>query len=654
MAPTVRCSFSRGNIIHRFDDGKLTSVIPYGVVDVTWGINQVSFQDHAGEWWIAGIKAGVQRYPKVNRIEELSQTKAKKLYTTRDGLPSNDIFSLFEDSHGDIWIGTIGSGLENLTRWERATDKFHIYGAKDGVPDRNAPTAFCEDHFGNIWIGYYGGALVRYRNGSFQVLTEPGGQSAGYIRDIYADSRGRVWIATTSAGVAYCDGPNDEHPKLANLSTTEGLSSNMTSCVTEDQFGRIYIGTGRGVNRMDPQTGRVKVFTIADGLVENYVHLCKADNHGALWFGFLNGLSRFVPERDEQASPPPIYISDVIVNGSAFKKLSELGDAAVENLDLTSEQRQIQINFFALGFSTGETLRYQYKLDNTDWSSLIALRTVNLNLSPGTHRFLVRAVNAEGVSSSKPAVVSLSIARPVWQRWWFLTLAVLTGTIIAYALYRYRLAQLLKVERVRIRIATDLHDDIGASLSRMAILSEVVKQQTAGTGDQASGLLSEIADSARGLVDSMSDIVWSIDPRRADLQSVVRRIRQFASDVLESKGIDWDLRVPPEVESLKLDPEERQHLFLIFKEGINNVVRHAEGTKFVSLSINIEGRQLVGEIKDNGCGFTPNQPAEERAKGRGGNGLPNMRGRAEQLGGRLEIASSPGAGTWLTFKAPLK
>jgi signal transduction histidine kinase len=344
----------------------------------------------------------------------------------------------------------------------------------------------------------------------------------------------------------------------------------------------------------------------------------------------------------------------VIVNGTNFRKLSELGNVAVENLALASDQRQIQIDFFALGFSTGETLRYQYRLDNTDWSELSAQRTVNLSLSPGSYRFLVRAVNAEGVTSQSPALVSFSIARPVWQRWWFLSLMALTMAGIVYATYRYRLAQLLKVERVRTRIATDLHDDIGASLSRMAILSEVVKQQTGGNGNQASALLTEIADSARGLVDSMGDIVWSIDPRRDDLQSVVRRIRQFASDVLEAKGIEWELRVPPEVESLKLDPEERQHLFLIFKEGINNVARHANGTKSVSLSINVAGRELTGEINDDGCGFTPKQPEEARSQGRGGNGLPNMRSRAEQLGGRLEIVSSAGAGTRLTLKVPVR
>jgi hypothetical protein len=210
-----------------------------------------------------------------------------------------------------------------------------------------------------------------------------------------------------------------------NISTAEGLSSNQAACVTEDQFGRIYIGTGRGVNRLDTQTGRVKLFTSSDGLAENYITICRRDKSGALWFGFNNGLSRFVPEADPQTAPPPIFISDVIVNGTTFKKLSELGDAEVENLALGPDQRQIQINFFALGFSTGETLRYQYKLDNADWSGATAQRTVNLNLSPGTYRFLVRAVSADGVSSQSPAVVSFSIARPVWQRWWFLSLVVL-------------------------------------------------------------------------------------------------------------------------------------------------------------------------------------------------------------------------------------
>jgi signal transduction histidine kinase len=152
----------------------------------------------------------------------------------------------------------------------------------------------------------------------------------------------------------------------------------------------------------------------------------------------------------------------------------------------------------------------------------------------------------------------------------------------------------------------------------------------------------------------MSDIVWSIDPRRDDLHSVVRRIRQFASDVLEAKGIDWQLQVSPEVQAMKLNPEERQHLFLIFKEAINNVARHGTGATSASMSIRVEGRQLIGEVIDDGCGFTLDERGEAQLKSRGGNGLPNMRERATQVGGRLDITSAPSTGTRVILRMPIR
>jgi signal transduction histidine kinase/streptogramin lyase len=643
-------------VIHRFDGEKISAVSPLGMTPGSWGWNQYHFQDHTGEWWIAGGN-GLQRYSKVKRLEDLAHTRPKHVYTVKDGLPDDLIFRLFEDSRGDIWIGTLGALPHNLARWDRATETFHAYTDKDGVPSANGPTAFAEDRHGNIWIGYYNsGPIIRFRNGRFETPFGKDGLRSGLIRDMYADTAGRLWIGSASGGVFRIDEPNSDQPGYVALTTIQGLSSNQVTCITEDNFKRIYLGTGRGVNRLDTSTGRIKLFTTADGLAENYVNVCERDKNGGLWFGFYRGLSRFVPEPEVLIRPPSIVIANVFVNGVPARKLSELGEMSVKDFQFQSDQRQIRIEFFSLGFAAGDILRYQYKFEGgNDWSEPTVERTVSLNLSPGSYRFLVRAVNADGLTSEQPAAVSFTILRPVWQRWWFLTLALLTMTGIVYALYRFRLAQLLKVERVRTRIATDLHDDIGASLSRMAILSEVVKQQTVGgNGKQAAPLLTEIADSARGLVDSLGDIVWSIDPRRDDLQSVVRRIRQFASDVLEAKGIDWELHVPPEVESLKLSAEQRQHLFLIFKEGINNVVRHGKGTKSVSLSIRIEGRELIGQISDDGCGFTPQEPDKARSQGRGGNGLPNMRERAGQLGGHLEITSAPSAGTKLTLRTQIK
>ncbi|HEY6230720.1 MAG TPA: two-component regulator propeller domain-containing protein, partial [Pyrinomonadaceae bacterium] len=152
--------------INHFDGSRFTTVMPKGMIPWNWGWNQVTFQDHAGEWWIEGT-TGLQRYPRVDRFEQLARTNAKRLYTVRDGLPGNAIFRLFEDSHGDIWIGTLAGTVDSLARWERAKDKLYSYTAKDGLPAFNGPTAFAEDRFGNIWIGYYSAGVVRFHNGVF-------------------------------------------------------------------------------------------------------------------------------------------------------------------------------------------------------------------------------------------------------------------------------------------------------------------------------------------------------------------------------------------------------------------------------------------------------------------------------------------------------
>lgn len=328
----------------------------------------------------------------------------------------------------------------------------------------------------------------------------------------------------------------------------------------------------------------------------------------------------------------------------------------MSGLELGPNQNHLQVDFFGLSFAAGEVLRYQYKLEGAeaDWSPLTEQRTVNYaSLSPGTYRFLVRAISAEGTASPTPATVAFTILPPMWRRWWFFMLVAVVVGMIIYAIHHYRVARLLEIERVRTRIATDLHDDIGASLSEMAILSEVVRRQISATHPEAVERLGEMARKARELVDSMSDIVWAIDPRRDDLSHVVARIRQFASSVLEGHRIAWELQTPAELASIKLTPEQRRHVFLIFKEAINNVVRHAD-CSFVLLAISITHRHLVAEIRDDGCGFTVPDLSTLGEPERQGHGLRNMQARAVELGGQLQIASAPGQGTRLTLTVPLK
>ncbi len=637
--------------IKRFNGKGFDTVAPRGMIQGSWGTGQITFRDHTGAWWVAG-GTGLQRYPSVKRFEDLAVVRPLKIYTTRDGLFSNEVFQLFEDSRGDIWISHIG-GINSILRWERATDRIHGYTTGDNLPSKNGAVAYGEDRAGNVWLGFYYGGLYRFHNGKFESFTAADGLPSGYISNIFTDSKGRIWVATSSGGVVRIDNPTtEEKPRLENLTTRNGLSSNQATCTTEDNFGRIYISTGRGVNRLDLETGRIKVFTKADGLPENIVRLCQRDASGALWFGTYENLARYIPVADEQSQPPPVFLSNLRVNGESIKKLSELGETKVENLNFAPDQRQIQIDFFALGFGTGEALHYQYKLDgiDADWSKPSEQRTVNLNLSAGKYNFQVRAVNADGAVSKNPASVTFLIARPVWQRWWFLILAALFSGFLIYSLYRYRLRRLLELERIRTRIATDLHDDIGSSLSQIAILSEVVRQKVGDNG--ANEPLNLIADTSREMVDSMSDIVWAINPQKDHLSDLVQRMRRFAGDILDAKDVLYRFHLSEKSNDVALGADVRREVYLMFKECLNNLVKYADASE-VDLSVQVENNSLIIMVKDNGKGFEVAEKLNGNYDSFGGNGLINMRRRTENLGGKFEIDSEPKQGTKVTMKIPL-
>ncbi len=625
--------------------------------------NRPMIQAQDGEWWVA-TGNGLFRFPAVKRIEELASVKPKTAYFEKDGLASSNVSRLFEDSRGDVWISSYTPPI-TLTKWERATGKLTRYGVSDGIPPNNWPHVFAEDKAGNVWIGLHYGELMRIRNGKFEIFHVSDGVPESMIQGMYCDSAGRLWVATGGGGAARIDNPASEVPRFVVYKMEQGLSSNNQRCFTEDRWGRIYIGTARGVDRLDLTTGQIKHFTSGDGLSNGEVVAAFTDNSGDLWFGTREGLSRLLlEERDAQIAPPRVLISGIMAGGKP-QPVPELGLEEVRGLELNPDQSQIQIEFFGFSFAAGDALRYQYKIEGVDrdWSAPSEQRTVTASLSPGPYRFMVRAVGAEGKTSEKPAIVSLKILPPFYRRWWFIALTMVSILASGYYAYRLRLKRLIEIERVRTRIATDLHDDIGASLSRVAILSEVVKQQNlapnahnGGSTEQSVRMLTEIADSARGLVDSMSDIVWSIDPRRDDLGHVITRTRQFASDVLESQNITWQFTAPQEIEKTKLGPDERRHLFLILKEAINNIARHAN-CRNVIIKLSLHGHQLLGEIEDDGQGFTPQPMGTTLAvlpKSRGGNGLGNMQARAVELGGELKVDSAPGQGTRLSLSIPMK
>lgn len=639
-------------IVSRFDGKKFTSAAPNlgenrGMP--LWTSN-ISFLDSHDAWWFLTEKK-LFRYDNAKRIEDLPQMKPSAIFESNDDFKNGAFYRLFEDSRGDVWTSTrtLNSEKLGLNLWRRDENKFYALGEKENFPAQKSASAFCEDLRGNLWIGFYQGGLARFKDGKFTVFGAEDNLPPGLVSALLLDRAGKLWMATTSGGLNIIDDVSAEKPVFRKI---EGVASNNARALTEDDFGRIYVGTVRGIDRVSPDTNQVLHLSMIDGLADDFVTIAFRASNGALWFGTRNGLSRLVPEIDKPSIEPPVLIAGLRVAGEK-QPVSELGAGEVGKFDLNYGQNNLQIDFFSLSFAFAEQIRYQFKLEgaDADWSKPTAERTVNYsNLAAGEYRFLVRAVNSQGLASKNPATVVFRIAPPFWKAWWFLALAILLSVGAIYFLLNQRFKRVLELEKVRTRIATDLHDDIGASLSRIAMLSEIVKHQNGVSNPASAERLTQIASDARGLVDSMSDIVWAINPRRDSIESVVDRVCSFAADTLGTKNVHWTIDTPPELKNLRLSAEQKRSLYLIFKEAVNNAARHSE-CRNASLKIRIERGNLIAEIADDGKGFS----AETGSNGNslGGRGLENIKTRTAEIGGAIRFESAENSGTKIILTVPL-
>ncbi len=601
----------------------------------SWGHN-ILLQARTGVWW-AATQAGLWTYA-ATPGGTLPSGEPEARYA-RD----RAVYQVFEDSKGRIWASARvlrGGGLEIL-RWDPATNTASF--VQGGPSGKDPVYAIGEDRDGNIWIAMPED-MYRYDGRQFTRFTAKDGVPPG-ISDLYVDGAGRMWLASDK-GLDVIDHPGSPHFGVRLYRTTDGLSSDSVVCITGDATGRIYGATVKGVDRLDPRTGYIKQFSVADGLARGNVTSAVSDDAGNLWFATTQGLSRLSPTADRPPTRPSIRITDLRIGRERYP-VSPVGETRIRRGDLQPSQNLFQAAFVGFSDEPETNLRYTYTLEGGEsgWLKPGTDHEVNYpGLEPGNYHFLVKAVNSEGRESETPAEIDFTILPPVWGRWWFRLAALLVFAALLYGAYRYNLERLLEVERVRTRIATDLHDDIGSSLSGMALLSEAVKQQVDGARPEAFEMASEVAAMARGLARSLSDVVWSTDPRRDDLRNVITRVRQSAA-VLEAQGIAWSLEEPAEPQKVKLTPEQRHHLFLIFKEALNNIARHAKCAS-AKLTIAVEDGRLRAEIVDDGRGFGE--------AGDQGNGLHNMKLRAEQMGGRLSVAAAPGRGVRLELTVPLK
>jgi ligand-binding sensor domain-containing protein/signal transduction histidine kinase len=602
------------------------------------GFNLVQGGD--GDWWL-GDDSGLYRFDG----PELQFERGRKL-DEGDGLPEPGlVMGLYRDRDGTLWVG-------QGTHW-----LLHVMPSRDRpmrIERVSLPVAgdswlarrLLRARSGALWVSCFN-SLGRLTGYDLASLAGSAGLPDSQTRWLLEDHLGRIWLAHRNRGVSMTENPGAEHPAFRRWTSRDGLSSDIAWTLAEDDAGRIYIGTSRGLDRLDPESGRIRHLGPLDGLAGAIVNSISRDDTGRLWVATSGGITILDPRREFVPSrAPTVYLSRVAVAGQDLA-LPESGARALGDLTLNWPHNALTFEWVAPSFDSGANARYAWRLDGADaaWSAPTDSRRVDYaNLGPGRYVFRVRAVSPEGAAPEREAIVRFRILPPVWRRGWFVALAAVLAGAAVFGLYELRVRRLLAMERIRRQIATDLHDEMGSGLAQIAVLSEVAKRGASGDDRLA---LAEVARLARGLRESMSDIVWSVDPRKDRLADLLRRLHQVAHNLFAADGIAVAFDAPPDdaLERVELAPDRRRQIYLAAKEALTNVARHAAATK-VSVVLTLSSTRLTLTVVDDGRGFDPAAATE-------GRGLANLARRAAALSGVASVSSVTGHGTTVRLDIPL-
>ena len=557
--------------------------------------------------------------------------------SVRIPLPVRDpVRLIFQDSTGDVWAGTDSYGLYIINP---ATGKIARWSPPS--VDFNAGTwSMFRDRTGQLWIGTWNspysfrydkrrGTTLRYGNGPLADIPLP----APAIRVFREDSAGTLWLGAWGGGIYHLD---SSYTPVRHFSELDGLASDYVKSMEIDRSGALWIGTERGLTSFNPRTQTFKTYTQRDGLPSNFFFSGSSfkDKQGILYFGAQKGFVGFNPDSiPRNTIPPPVAIT-------AFRVLDKpippaIWSAGRREITLNYDQDFFSFEYVALDFTEPQRNRYAYMLEgfNRGWIQAGTRRyAAYTHLDPGTYRFHVIASNNDGVWNNTGADLTVIITPAFWMTWWFRFGMIAIIILTLYSLYQYRLKKLLEVERLRRRIARDLHDDIGTNLSAIVLAS-----QMAGHEDIPQSLreyVGDIRSVAMETQDHMRDIVWMLNPKNDSVDLLVSRMRDDAARLL--RELQYSFVAPHELPA-KIDLTLKRNIFLIYKEALHNVVKHS-GATHVEINVALQDGSLDLRIHDNGKGFDPVTVSA-------GNGLDSIKERARQIRAVLHIHSHPGGGT---------
>lgn len=640
------------NNLVRYENGRFTTRISDETVFVA-----SLFEDSTGRLWFGTI--GDLYY---------LQNEEPIGFTSETGFPDQTEFSAIgETGDGALWLGT----SRGLARY--ADGRSTIYTVRDGLPD-DYVVALLSARDGKLWVGTRGG-LAAFENGAFRSFTIADGLASNSIRSIYEDADGTLWIGSYDGGLTRLkDG------RFTVYTMRDGLSSNGVFCILEDDAGWFWMNSNQGIYRVN----RRELNDFADGKIRSITSISynKKDGllnvegnggrqpagtktpDGRLWFPTAEGIAVIDPGAvTVNPIPPPVLIEEVMIDRTAVPG-GDLRSASEHRSPITLEpgQNNLEINYTALSFVNSENLRFKYRLENldADWNDVGTRRTAYYSyLPPGEYVFRVIAANRDGIWNEQGASIAVVIHPPFYRTSWFVLILALSVLALAAFVYYLRVRQLhlrhARQEAFARELIASQERERGRIAAEMhdglgqslAIIKNRAMISLSKPHDQQHALdqLREIAEASTEAIDDVHDIIYDLRPIQLDRLGLTGALEDMAERIARIN----DLKLSKDVDNIDevLSKESENSVYRIVQESLNNIVKHSRATA-IELAIEKEPAGIRITVKDDGEGFEP----EGSNRSTDGFGLTGMSERAKLLGGQAVIESAKGAGTTVSFRVP--
>jgi ligand-binding sensor domain-containing protein/signal transduction histidine kinase len=556
-----------------------------------------------------------------------------------------------------IYLGTEGNGMMIFNKTNHSYYTLKFDSSQSSSQALNNILSLYKDSENNICIGTYGG-LIRYNPASSSSViyrNNPANLNSisnNYVYSFYEDKKDYLWIGTAN-GLNRLDYKTGTFTRIYEK---DGLPNNVITGITGDRNNNLWIMTNKGLAKFNTSKNIFTNFSSKDGLNDDIFSLngIVYSPSGNIYAGSMNGINYFNPDSIALNSfNPNILITSLL----CINEELPVGSGSIE---LKPNQNFFTIKFASTDYADPSCNKYRYILEgfDKDWTFSNNINSSNYtNLPPGKYIFRVKGTNGDGIWSSNEARFIISVLPPFYSTWWFRIVVIAALLVTIYTIYKIRLNQKIRLaigiekarseerELIRRKTALDFHDELGHRLTRITLLSEMIKRNLF-PGTEISKVLDKISENAHELYSGTRDFIWAIDPSDDSLYELLIRLKDFGDELYSNSDIHFEINgLSEEYKNYHLSMDFRRNLTLIFKEGMNNSLKYANSEK-VLLESEIKNDLLCLSLTDFGSGIILQKKPE-------GYGMSNMKKRAEKISGNLDIISEPGTGTKITFTSKL-